>query len=229
MLLVSNGNTHDSNRDRRPGRSLPYAPIVLQMAQQVRLLRGACAGRTDEVRSLLDRGPNPNSELSLDREPILVCAVHNGHLDTVRLLIKRGADVNASYDSDDRAALGEAASAGLAEIVKVLLENGAHQEKGSRGATGGTPLMDAATWGHVEVVKVLLALGANVKARNQFGKTALTYAQSNVENPHVLEVLLNKAAEERKRYRDKRPASIEEVKSDLKEVIRVLKEAGAEE
>jgi ankyrin repeat protein len=203
--------------------------FVLQMAQQITLLRAACAGRTDEVRALLDRGANPNNGLSLEREPILVCAVHNGHLETVRLLISRGADVNASYDSDGRAALGEAASAGLVEIVKVLLENGAHPEKGTRGATGGTPLMNAANRGHVEAVKVLLAMGANVKARDHFGKTALTYTQSNVEDPHVLKSLLDMAAGAHRRYGDKRPASIEEVKNDLREVIRLLKEAGAEE
>ena len=53
---------------------------------------------------------------------------------------------------------------------------------------GKTPLHHAASDGHAEMVELLLERGAHINARDNYGRTALDYADPNI-NPVVAALL----------------------------------------
>jgi hypothetical protein len=106
------------------------------------------AGDVDGVRSLLDRGADPNSrratlsevcwflyrpiysqtghapDLSV-REPLLVEALHHNQNEIAKLLLESGADANAA-DELGYTALWKAVSLDDSDLVRLLLEKGAN-------------------------------------------------------------------------------------------------------
>ncbi len=76
-------------------------------------------------------------------------------------------------------ALLRAAREGNADTVRALLSTpGADVD--ATDERGSTALLEAARYGHDDVVRALLAAGANIKARDQNGKTALMLAVAAV-------------------------------------------------
>ena len=80
-----------------PRTALATDPQIMHTDHLPPLLRAAEAGRTEEVRRLLERGANVNEKFpELHGLTPLMLAAMRGHLDTVKLLLKAGADPNAS-------------------------------------------------------------------------------------------------------------------------------------
>jgi ankyrin repeat protein len=65
-------------------------------------------------------------------------------------------------------------------LIAQWAENGANVNY--RYAKGYSPLLTAAANGHLEIVKMLLAHGADLRARTDDGKRALTFAQERGDN-----------------------------------------------
>ena len=164
-----------------PLRTIGY--LALAMAAASPLLMGARSawsladaaeqGRQDSVRSLLEKGTDPNQS-QVDGMTALHWAVYHDDLTTARLLVESGA-ITGAGNRYGVTPLSLACENGNAEMVELLLRAGANPNAALRG--GETPLMTAARTGRVGAVKSLLAHGAEVGAREGIGgQTALMWA-----------------------------------------------------
>jgi serine/threonine protein kinase len=76
----------------------------------------------NEVRSLLDRGVNPNAK-DANGSTLIHYAVTNNQVDIARLLIDRGADIHAHYSKDGHTVLHLAVLHQDGEMTKLLLDH----------------------------------------------------------------------------------------------------------
>jgi ankyrin repeat protein len=150
------------------------------------------------VKTLLERGANPNSQLFFQPANLagntntrgstpLIRAVNNADTEVVRLLLEHGAD--ATINMADRqtpihaAIAGRAAEKQVLELIGILHKAGAdvnavalvnHREE----IRGGTALHYAVRKRYKEVIRQLASLGIDMNAVDQDGLTALDYTQS---------------------------------------------------
>ena len=190
------------------------------------------------MRRLLDgfAEPNPN-EADKFGNTVLRYAALKGHAEIAKMLLSAGANPNAA-NNDGITALLSAASKGHAEVAKVLLSAGANPNAATD--DGWTALHWAAGFGHAEIAKMLLSAGANPNAANNYGATALYLANkrwlfrvvyrainnlsySEIPPPLVPGVFVYWAI---KNWSD---AETQEKAKEYREVVRLLKEAGAKE
>ena len=115
------------------------------------LMAAACAGRTDTVQTLLDRGARVNAKGWLGRTA-LMWAARKGHTDGVQTLLAHGADVNAK-NNYGWTALIWAAQQGHTETVETLLAAGA--DVNAEDKYGWTALKRAEQKGHTDMVRLL--------------------------------------------------------------------------
>ena len=147
-------------------------------AEHTALHLAAIHGRSDVVRTLLDKGADVNAKtrswrtalgegkellimLDNDEHTALHVAAIYGKSDVVRTLLDKGADVNAKTRSW-RTALHEAAIHGKSDVVRILLDKGADVNAKTRG--WWTALHMAAKSGKSDIVSILLDKGADVNA-----------------------------------------------------------------
>jgi ankyrin repeat protein/L-ascorbate metabolism protein UlaG (beta-lactamase superfamily) len=116
----------------------------------------ASLGNEDMVRSLLEKGADPNRP-SPSGEPILLSYLRGGMAARAVDSIAKGADVNAK-DAAGRPALHLAVEKGLDEAVKALLDKGA--DPNAADGDGLTGLEIAEDWGSGALVSLLTARGA---------------------------------------------------------------------
>jgi ankyrin repeat protein len=121
----------------------------------------------------------------------LVDAATAGDEPAVRAILSSG----KGLEEKDRA-LFKAAENGRTAAVRLLLENRADPNAlaSEPCCPQWTPLMIAAAQGHRDVVSLLLDGGADVKARNNYGRTALMYP-SVYGYTEIIRLLLDKGAE----------------------------------
>ncbi|MEA2537522.1 MAG: uncharacterized protein QOF11_1756 [Chloroflexota bacterium] len=114
-------------------------------------------GRAEAVRSLLERGadPNPWATGELYVQP-LHSAVAGGHADVAELLIHAGAEVNAPQRQGYTPLMG-AAQNGMAATVQLLLARGADPRARNEDVLTAAELADRA--GHAEVAATIRAAG----------------------------------------------------------------------
>lgn len=160
-----------------------------------------------QVRSLLQRGIDPNTIERVRGETGLMIALHekamavfdvllNAHDIDLEYRAKNGdtALMIAAYTNNQPAveallahdaevnqtgwaALHYAAAVGNNEIVQLLLDHYAYIDAESPNKT--TPLMMAARGGHILTVKLLLDEGADATLKNEQGMTALDFAKKH--------------------------------------------------
>jgi ankyrin repeat protein len=128
-----------------------FAEFQTEYERDLQLLELARTGKTEELRSLIHEGANPNIRDEYGWTPMLWAAV-NGHADTVRALIALGGDVNLPNDYN-WTPLMWAAGNGDNEIVRTLLAVGASTE--AEDSNGWTPLMWAWDGRHFDTVEIL--------------------------------------------------------------------------
>lgn len=118
-------------------------------------------GRTDDVKSYLEQGGNPDGINDQGQSLLLVAAVEK-HPDIVRLLLDKGADPNiadmlgqtplffASYNQD-------------LDSVEALIKAGANVNAVT--SSGEFALLRAVVWGNTRLVEILVQGGADVKMK----------------------------------------------------------------
>jgi ankyrin repeat protein/beta-lactamase regulating signal transducer with metallopeptidase domain len=176
QLLVANGA--DVNAALKNGRH-PLGDATLR-------------GHEEVVKLLLANGADVN--LSVNNYGVaLQAAACYGHPALVDILIAAGADVNAN--TRNGTPLHLAARAGkriddetVGQIVKKLLEHGADVHAIDK-QSGCTPLHIASQKGRAEMARLLIAAGAEVNAKDNQGRTPLSYAEGRYECRKVAELL----------------------------------------
>ena len=155
------------------------------------------AGEAANIRALLQGGADASTR-NTEGATLLMQAAAIGNLELVKTLIEAGADVKAT-DPQGWTALMKALynhdlNRGFPEIVSALVDAGADFETPI--GYGTRPLMLAAGYGEAGVVEVLLKAGADVRAKNEGGRTALMMAKDKdyvevINQLHEAELELN--------------------------------------
>ncbi|MFJ8388370.1 ankyrin repeat domain-containing protein [Streptomyces sp. NPDC094438] len=133
-----------------------------------RLLAAVQRKVTDEVRTLLLDGANPNHRDTATGLTVLQTAAGLGDAETVRALIAAGGDL---YSTDSRAggtALHKAVQNGDLATVRALVEAGAFVDAVAP-TTGHTPLMDALWYKWPDIVGYLLDHHAGLNLTTHYG------------------------------------------------------------
>jgi len=91
-----------------------------------------------------------------------------------------------------------AAKEGDIQTVKALLNAGIDVNATVEGYAGMTPLMHASRSNHIDCVKVLIGAGANVRMKNELGRTALKIAEGN-GNREIVKLLEEAGAKEERK------------------------------
>ncbi|MFK4065971.1 ankyrin repeat domain-containing protein [Streptomyces sp. NPDC029674] len=132
------------------------------------LVYAASLGVTREVRTLLNRGADPELPDADGTTPLYAASVH-GAADTVRVLLRAGARPDTeSRGLTDGTPLCGAAAWGHVDTVRELLAHGADPNLREDDGTGGSPLRWArqgASGPHPETEAVLVAAGATETPR----------------------------------------------------------------
>jgi ankyrin repeat protein len=165
------------------------APLIA--ASSPGLMDAVRNGDTPAVRTLLQRGANPN-ERAGDGTTALHWAAYSGDLTTVDMLLQSGADANAADDLGVTP-LWAGASTGQGAVVERLLKAGATPN--AKLTSGETPLMAASRVGSTTAVRALVAAGADVNAREPLHEqTALMWASAE-RHAEVVKILLDSGAD----------------------------------
>lgn len=145
-------------------------------------------GDVETVRSLLERGANPNTAGATDAS-VLMCAMK---VEVARALLDRGAEINAR-DMEGKSALHYRTQEGTTkDTVELLLDRGAAVN--ARDKEGETPLANAAIKGRREVAELLIKRGAEVNSRDKSNSTPLHWA-AYLGNTEVVKLLVGRGAE----------------------------------
>lgn len=164
------------------------------------LMLAALFGHREAVEALLELGAELECE-ARDGYTALLHAIHGAHPEIIRLLVERGAQINrhdkhgftylmhpltgpyfrrlytALRPGDPRPAHPAIVPRWDVETVRVLLSLGADVHlRGEGGNAGKTVLMQAALEGQEVIARLLIASGADLYARDEQGRTALTWA-----------------------------------------------------
>ncbi len=132
------------------------------------------SGKSGTIHYLLDNGFDINARHQGTGMTPLILAVDFGNTEGARALIMRGADLNAA-DENGQKPLLLALKKGRRDLVGLLLEKGADAGLVDP-RTGKTLLHEAALRGYSGIVDALLARGVPKNAKDQKGRTALSYA-----------------------------------------------------
>jgi ankyrin repeat protein len=159
--------------------------LALLLAAAPPLVDAAKNGKRDTLKTLLQKGTNPN-EADGDGSTALHWAAYRNDLESADLLLKAGAKANATTDLGVTP-LWTASQNGSDAMVKRLLQAGADPNIAL--LSGESPVMVASRGGYAGVVEQLAAKGANVNVRSTRGQTALMWAASQ-KHPDVVKVLL---------------------------------------
>jgi uncharacterized protein len=187
------------------------------------LIEAAYTGRLEITRSLLDQGADINAR---NRSGIsaLAAAVSHGHVDIAKILLAKGADPNARTE-DGRTVLIKAAESNQRDLIQLLLLKGANINAIAN--DGETALM--AVGSDPMTLRMLISAGADINAKDQRGWTALMYAVDYSQADKV-QILLEKGAEVDIRSHEGETAlQIAKRYQGNKEILRLLRKAGATE
>ena len=188
------------------GRPASSATVV-----NVRLCDEVLNGNLPQVKSLLDKGADPDIKQCLNgMTPLMVAASFN-HTEIVKELLAQGAGVN-DIDKSGSTALMVAADKGNIESVNILLDSGAYIN--ARDNADRTVLIRALDIpeikpdrkhmavnakagpelrGRLAVARLLIARGADLERRDNLGRTALAVAVSSGHD-ELSKVLIRRGA-----------------------------------
>lgn len=119
----------------------------------------------EDIRQAIEDGADPNEKDDFG-EPILVAAAFQGAVEVVQILLSAGVDINAGTTKKSEWGWEEL---GVTPLV-ASVQGGANVEMGGKAAES-TP--------QIETVQILLDAGADINAKTETGRTALSEALEN--------------------------------------------------
>jgi hypothetical protein len=180
---------------------------------QALLAKAVSSGEVAEVQTLLQKGASPNQKDKFGT-PLLVVASRRGKLEMVRDLIAHGADMFAEGQGGGDA-LWIASAEGHDQVVEHLIEKGKDNAKFV--ASVRTAFGAAVMAGQAKVIRHLIGGGADVNANTPLGQTPLMLASMRGQ-----EFIWEAKMKQPFPFRDGQR------KTDWKEVVLILLEAGAQ-
>jgi len=173
--------------------------------------------------ALQGQGKNAEAAALLRRSSSveLLFAINDGNAKRALTLLERGANPNAR-NPRGFSALMYAGRAGQTRVIKALLDKGADANTGS--SDGTTALIESVKFGDPEAVRLLLSRVADVNTQDGKGESALRWAQKRLADAPEDRSLLSDLPE-RTEYGDLAFAT----KKELREIVEMLKRAGAKE
>ena len=157
------------------GNKLGETPTAMDGSKiQSDLYRGKVFGQEKAVYQGETLGPRELAKTKFVYDTSLVRAIKTQDFDRVRTLIYANVDVN-ERNYAGLTPLTVAAEKGNMEILRMLVEEGTASVN-LPSSYGVTPLLAAAAAGQTDAVNYLLENGADVKAKDDLGKTALIHA-----------------------------------------------------
>ena len=121
--------------------------------------------QAEDIRQAIEDGADPNEKCDLG-EPILVAAAFRGAAEVVQILLSAGADINVGTTKKSEWGWEEL---GVTPLV-ASVQGGANVEMGGEAAESAP---------QIETVQILLDAGADINAKTETGRTALSEAQEN--------------------------------------------------
>ncbi|KEK23330.1 ankyrin [Bacillus gaemokensis] len=194
------------------------------------LLLSATLGDTETAMKLIKDGANINVTGDQGETPIMAATYHN-HVETVKALIEAGADIELQDKKQDNPFL-YASTEGYVDIVRLTIDAGTNTREINR--SGGTALIPAAERGQIEVVKELLnRTDIDVNYKNDLGWTALLEAivlgNGSENHKQIVQLLIGHGADVNMADREGVTPLQHAEKRGFKEIINMLKVAGANE
>jgi len=133
------------------------------------LLDESYSGSVEEVKRLLLMGADINTKNDFGLTPFELAVVGN-NCGVVEYFLQLGQ--NPNLERGGGTPLMSAAANGNLELLKLLLKYGADPDLPGDGKA--TALMSAT--GHTEIFKILVSHGANIRAKDNYGRTVLIWA-----------------------------------------------------
>jgi ankyrin repeat protein len=202
-----------------------------------KLLALAYAGNVVEIRSMLDRGVDPNTRIADGHITALYRAAEQNQLEVIQLLIERGADVNAET-ADGETALLWAARAGHENVIRLLHAHGATLDHRTQSGNTALNLVAHSAPIRPNIVRLLLELGANPNIPDNQGRTPLHWVAqaANAElvallisNPKILLSEIDNLGWTPLYYARERSKWVAKTPQDTIATVELLEKAGAKE
>ncbi len=190
-----------------------------------RLVSAIKGGTSDDVRAVLAEMPDHAIVSGQGDRRALEEAIGAGRPEVVRILLENGAEANLRAFHRGRfwSPLAQAAAAGDLGLIHLLIEWGA--EPAAQGPMVlGTPLMAAVEAGQAAAARALIAAGADVNARDNRARSALSLA---IERGDAAMIALLREAETVEPDEKERQMAVAAKRGDLAG-IRALLAAGAD-
>lgn len=231
-----------------------YLPYVYKDALEFNLMIAASRGYNFEVRKMLLKGADIETETEEGATPLII-AVSAGHLDVVKTLLAYGADPD-KITNDGMSSLLISAKNNNVDMAEVLIRYGAdinitdknqatalhyasiygyfymvdmllyyNADVNLKAVDGTTPLMAAIWAGYPDISDLLIQHGASIEARDNIGFTPLLIAAQNGDTL-LVDLLIRNGADIHERNNFNWNALDLAIKSNSRDLVDILLKKG---
>ena len=165
LSSVNYKHNQRGNLDGYLDQKFVFIDVAMLSAKNLKKKLHELGMQAKDIRQAIEDGADPNEKDDFG-EPILVAAAFRGAVEVVQILLSAGVDINAGTTKKSEWGWEEL---GVTPLV-ASVQGGANVEMGGKAAES-TP--------QIETVQILLDAGADINAKTETGRTALSEALEN--------------------------------------------------